>query len=146
MSKRLENEHIFVTGAAAGIGAAIVTKCAQEGAKVSFVDIDAKGEDFAAQLKADGFQAAFAQADVSNADQLAVAYKKVVDELGWVTGVVNNAGRNSYADPVTMTEKEWDDVFAVDLKSAWLTVRLALPEMRKNQKDRLFRLHRFMRI
>jgi NAD(P)-dependent dehydrogenase (short-subunit alcohol dehydrogenase family) len=134
MNARLKDEHVFVTGGAAGIGAAIVKKCAQEGAKVSFVDIDAKGEEFAAQLRADGFQAAFAQADVSNADQLAAAHKKIVDELGWVTGVVNNAGRNSYADPVTMTEKEWDDVFAVDLKSAWLTVRLTLPEMRKNNK------------
>ena len=132
MSARLKDEHVFVTGGAAGIGAAIVKKCAQEGAKVSFVDLDTKGEEYAAELKAEGFLAAFAQADVSNADQLAAAHKKIVDELGWVTGVVNNAGRNSYADPVTMTEKEWDDVFAVDLKSAWLTVRLTLPEMRKN--------------
>ena len=134
MTGRINNEHIFITGGAAGIGAAIVEKCLAEGAKVSFVDLDLKGEDFANQLKVKGHQVAFAQADVSDAQALEAAYKKVTSELGWVTGVVNNAGRNSYADPVTMTEKEWDDVFAVDLKSAWLTVRLALPEMRKNKK------------
>jgi NAD(P)-dependent dehydrogenase (short-subunit alcohol dehydrogenase family) len=134
MSGRLKDEHVFVTGGAAGIGAAIVEKCLAEGAKVSFVDLDAKGVDFANKLKSEGHQVAFAQADVSSAEQLEVAFKKVVAELGSVTGVVNNAGRNSYADPVTMTEAEWDDVFAVDLKSAWLTARLALPEMRKNNK------------
>jgi NAD(P)-dependent dehydrogenase (short-subunit alcohol dehydrogenase family) len=46
-----------------------------------------------------------------------------------VTGLVNNAGRNSYADPVRMTEAEWDDVFGVDLKSAWLVARAVLPAM-----------------
>ena len=46
-----------------------------------------------------------------------------------MTGLVNNAGRNSYADPVTMTEAQWDDVFSVDLKSAWLLARAVLPQM-----------------
>ncbi|MGA0108774.1 MAG: SDR family NAD(P)-dependent oxidoreductase, partial [Candidatus Nanopelagicales bacterium] len=85
MTGRLNNEHIFVTGGAAGIGAAIVEKCLAEGAKVSFVDLDAKGKDFANQLKAKGHQVAFAQADVSNAAALEAAYKKVISELGWVT-------------------------------------------------------------
>ena len=40
MGGRLENEHIFVTGGAQGIGAAIVEKCLKEGAKVSFIDLD----------------------------------------------------------------------------------------------------------
>jgi NAD(P)-dependent dehydrogenase (short-subunit alcohol dehydrogenase family) len=43
--------------------------------------------------------------------------------------LVNNAGRNSYADPVTMTEKDWDDVFSVDLKAAWLVAQKVLPGM-----------------
>ena len=49
--------------------------------------------------------------------------------LGPVTGLVNNAGRNSYADPIAMTEAQWDDVLSVDLKSAWLVARAVLPEM-----------------
>jgi NAD(P)-dependent dehydrogenase (short-subunit alcohol dehydrogenase family) len=52
-----------------------------------------------------------------------------VAKLGPVTGLANNAGRNSYADPVTMTEAQWDDVFGVDLKSAWLVARAVLPAM-----------------
>ena len=47
---------------------------------------------------------------------------------------MNNAGRNSYADPVTMTEQQWEDVFDVDLKAAWLTAREVLPDMIANKK------------
>ena len=54
-----------------------------------------------------------------------------VSKFGDVTGVVNNAGVNSHADPVTMTDKEWDDFFAIDMKPVWLTAKLALPAMRK---------------
>jgi NAD(P)-dependent dehydrogenase (short-subunit alcohol dehydrogenase family) len=50
-------------------------------------------------------------------------------KFGSITGLVNNAGRNSYADPVTMTEQQWEDVFDVDLKAAWLAAREALPDM-----------------
>jgi NAD(P)-dependent dehydrogenase (short-subunit alcohol dehydrogenase family) len=52
-----------------------------------------------------------------------------VKHFGPVTGLVNNAGRNSYADAVTMTERDWDDVFSVDLKAAWLVARQVLPGM-----------------
>jgi short-subunit dehydrogenase len=42
---------------------------------------------------------------------------------------VNNAGKNSYADPAKMTEGEWEDVFSVDLKAVWLMARAVLPAM-----------------
>ena len=54
--------------------------------------------------------------------------------FGPVNGLVNNAGRNVYADPATMTEQEWEDVFAVDLKSAWLAARAVLPAMKAANK------------
>jgi NAD(P)-dependent dehydrogenase (short-subunit alcohol dehydrogenase family) len=60
---------------------------------------------------------------------LARVTSEAVARFGPVTGLVNNAGRNSYADPVKMTEAEWDDVFAVDLKAAWLAARAVLPGM-----------------
>src|SRR5439155_18885022 len=63
------------------------------------------------------------------AADIARVHEQAVSRLGPVTGLVNNAGRNSYADPVTMTEAEWEDVFAVDLKAAWLCCRAVLPAM-----------------
>ena len=109
---KLAGEHIFVTGGAKGIGEAIVRDAASEGAKVSFVDIDATAaEKLVAELTATGAQVAFVKASVANFDELSAAFQEVVGKFGDVTGVVNNAGVNSHADPVTMTDKEWDDFF-----------------------------------
>jgi NAD(P)-dependent dehydrogenase (short-subunit alcohol dehydrogenase family) len=132
---KLAGEHIFVTGGAKGIGEAIVRDAANEGAKVSFVDIDvAAAEKLVSELSAKGAQIAFIKASVTNFDELSAAFKAVVAKFGDVTGVVNNAGVSSQADPVTMTDKEWDDFFAVDMKPVWLTAKLALPAMRKAKK------------
>lgn len=132
---KLANQHIFVTGGAKGIGAAIVRDAALAGAKVSFVDIDvATSEAFIKELRADGLSVAFARADVGDFADLEPAYNLLVAQFGNVTGVVNNAGVNSHADPVEMTDEQWDAFFAVDLKSIWHTVKLALPAMRLAHK------------
>jgi NAD(P)-dependent dehydrogenase (short-subunit alcohol dehydrogenase family) len=129
---KLANKHIFVTGGAKGIGEAIVRDAANEGASVSFVDIDSvSGEKLVSELSSDGKQVAFFKADVASFDQLQSAFNQSVTKFGEVTGVVNNAGVNSHADPVTMTDKQWDDFFAIDMKPVWLTAKLALPAMRK---------------
>jgi NAD(P)-dependent dehydrogenase (short-subunit alcohol dehydrogenase family) len=129
---KLSGHHIFVTGGAKGIGEAIVRDCLKEGAKVSFIDIDvASGEKLAAQL---GSSVKFVKASVASFAQLSEAFNQATTAFGAVTGVVNNAGVNSHADPVTMTDKEWDDFFDVDMKPVWLTAKLALPAMRKAGK------------
>lgn len=129
---KLANKHIFVTGGAKGIGEAIVRDAANEGASVSFVDIDSvSGEKLESELSSEGKKVAFFKADVASFDQLQSAFNQSVTKFGEVTGVVNNAGVNSHADPVTMTDKQWDDFFAIDMKPVWLTAKLALPAMRK---------------
>jgi len=129
---KLANKHIFVTGGAKGIGEAIVRDAANEGASVSFVDIDSvSGEKLVSELSSEGKKVVFFKADVASFDQLQSAFNQSVTKFGEVTGVVNNAGVNSHADPVTMTDKQWDDFFAIDMKPVWLTAKLALPAMRK---------------
>lgn len=126
---RLDGQHILVTGGSRGIGAAIVEKALKEGARVSFLDIEAEaGRALAATLAAPD-RVAFEVADIRSAAEIAGAHGRIVEKLGPVTGLVNNAGRNSYADPVEMTEAQWEDVFGVDLKSAWLMARAVLPAM-----------------
>lgn len=127
MTGRLEGQHVLVTGGSRGIGAAIVEKSLAEGARVSIIDIDAKaGRAVAARL---GDRAFFATGDIRLASDIAAFHEEAVAQFGRVSGLVNNAGRNSYADPVKMTEGEWDEVFAVDLKAAWLCARVVLPGM-----------------
>ena len=124
---RLDGHHIFVTGGSRGIGAATVQKALEEGARVSFIDLDAKiGAEVAAPL---GPNAHFGAGDVTIAADIARVCEGAVAKFGPITGLVNNAGKNSYADPVQMTEAQWDDVFSVDLKAAWLVARAVLPGM-----------------
>lgn len=129
MAARLEGAHIMVTGGSRGIGAAIVEKSLAEGAHVSFVDIEEQtGRELVESLGA-GDRVFFMRGDIRSADEIAAFHTEASRKLGPVAGLVNNAGRNSYADLVTMTEEQWDAVFDVDFKSAWLVARTVLPEM-----------------
>ncbi|HZZ62959.1 MAG TPA: glucose 1-dehydrogenase [Roseiarcus sp.] len=134
MAGRIEGRHVLVTGGARGIGAAIVEKALTEGASVSIIDIEERaGQDLVAALGA-GERAVFCKGDVRRARDIAEALETATQGFGPVTGLVNNAGRNVYADPVAMTEDEWEDVFAIDLKAAWLVARAVLPGMKAAQK------------
>jgi NAD(P)-dependent dehydrogenase (short-subunit alcohol dehydrogenase family) len=128
----LKGEHLFITGGAAGIGEALVLGGVNEGAKVSFVDIDdEKGNALVEKLTKAGHKVQFTHADVSKFETFKVGFDKLVSNFGPVTVAVSNAGRNSYADAVEYAESEWNDFFALDLKSSWYLAKLCLPEMRK---------------
>jgi NAD(P)-dependent dehydrogenase (short-subunit alcohol dehydrogenase family) len=129
MGGRLDGQHVLVTGGSRGIGAAVVGKALAEGARVSFIDIERKaGEELVEALGAPG-RCHFGEGSVCVAADIARVHDEAVRRFGPVSGLVNNAGRNSYADPVAMTEADWDEVFSVDLKAAWLVARQVLPGM-----------------
>ncbi|MFJ4674288.1 MULTISPECIES: SDR family NAD(P)-dependent oxidoreductase [unclassified Kitasatospora] len=123
----LSGHTVLVTGAARGIGAAIATTLVGAGARVGLLDIDGDG---AARL-ADrlGPATAAAACDITDEARVATAVAALRERLGPATGLVNNAGRNSYADPVAMTVDQWEEVFGVDLKGAWLVARAVLPDL-----------------
>jgi NAD(P)-dependent dehydrogenase (short-subunit alcohol dehydrogenase family) len=117
--RTLAGEVVVVTGGAQGIGAAIASLAASQGAQVAVVDLrePASGDVLAVV------------ADVTDVWAVDAAMARIATELGEPSVLVNNAGRNAYHNPVTMTEEEWDGVFSVDLKSAWLCARAVLPAM-----------------
>lgn len=127
--RRLANHHVLVTGGSRGIGAAIVEKALAEGAMVSIIDVEAEAGTALLKTLSTGDRCHFGAGSVCAADDIARVHAAAVQRFGPVTGLVNNAGRNSYADAVTMTEADWDDVFSVDLKAAWLVARQVLPAM-----------------
>jgi NAD(P)-dependent dehydrogenase (short-subunit alcohol dehydrogenase family) len=124
----LAGEHVLVTGGARGIGAAIVEVALGAGAAaVSFLDVDE--ETGRRRAEALGGRCAFEPADVTDRERVAAAVAALAERSGPVTALVNNAGRNAYGDPVTLSEPEWDDAIALDLKAAWLVSQAVLPAM-----------------
>lgn len=131
----LEGHHILVTGGAQGIGEGIVEDALERGAKVTFFDInESQAQVVLKRLEKRGFSptddVTFEVCDVTKFSQIEAAVARCTALLGPVTGLVNNAGRNSYADPVEMTEDQWDSFFDLDLKSSWLMAKAVLPMMR----------------
>jgi NAD(P)-dependent dehydrogenase (short-subunit alcohol dehydrogenase family) len=120
----LDGKSVLVTGAARGIGAAIAEAVVDEGGAVALLDIDPAGAETASRLAAQFFPC-----DVRSGDEVERAVAAAQQALGGLDGLVNNAGVNAYFDAVAMTEEDWDSVFAVDLKAAWLLAKAVLPQL-----------------
>jgi NAD(P)-dependent dehydrogenase (short-subunit alcohol dehydrogenase family) len=128
---RLAGRIAFVTGGARGIGRAIVERFCEDGATVAFVDVDAEaGGKAAAALTAAGMQVEFSPGDITCEADVRRTVTTVVERHGSLDILVNNAGINAYFDATEMTEADWDRVFAVDLKGAWLCAKYALGPMK----------------
>ena len=126
-----ENVKVVVTGGAKGIGGACVKAFMEGGAKVCILDIDQAGQEFADTLGDNTF---FIHCDVSKEDEVKTAFKKIEKKLGAVEVLVNNAGIQSYSTVTETTEEEWDLIMNVNLKSAFLCSKYAIPMMLKKKK------------
>jgi 3-oxoacyl-[acyl-carrier protein] reductase len=127
---RLANKIAVVTGGGSGFGAGIVQKFCTEGAVVVVVDRDrAAGEAVAAAL---GEQAHFVQADVSRSADISALADYVSSTFERLDILVNNAGIGHLPTPMEdVSEDEFDRVFAVNVKSVYLTARFLMPLMRQ---------------
>jgi len=126
----LAGQVVVVTGAAKGIGLAIAGAALDQGASVALLDVDEPGLEHAVrELAAPPARVAALSCDITDEDSVAAAVRAGRDRLGPATVLVNNAGRNSYGSATELTVEQWDGVFAVDLKGAWLMARAVLPGM-----------------
>lgn len=129
MSLRLVDKVAIVTGSTMGIGAAVARLFVQHGAKVV---INSHQDDprVADMLREFGERnAIFIQGDISQAEQMQALVAKTVAHFGRVDILINNAGMNVFADPLQMTQEQWQRCFAVDLEGAWNVSRAVLPHM-----------------
>ena len=115
---------MIVTGAARGIGAGTARRFAQKGAAVAVLDLD---EQQAAATAADlgATKAIGVGCDVADAASVEAAVQRVVDELGGLHILVNNAGITRDNLLFKMSEDDWDAVLGVHLKGAFLMARAA---------------------
>lgn len=131
---RVAGKSTLVTGAAGGIGAGIAERLAAEGAQILIADIDAaKGQAMAEQIRAQGGSAAFFQADMTRSDQVQALVAEARRLYGRLDVVVNNAGWTHRNRPLLeVSEAEFDRVYAVNMKSIYLSAIHAVPAMRAN--------------
>ena len=121
---RLKDKVALVTGAGSGFGAGIARRFAQEGAQVIVNDVDPRGERIAKEIGA-----RFVQGDVTQASDWA---RLVRDAGAALEIVVNNAGWTHRNKPyLEVTEAEFERVYAVNVKSVYLSALHAVPVLRR---------------
>jgi len=114
----------IVTGAGRGIGAAIALRLAKDGNRVGVIDLrEDDTADTVAAIRAAGGEALGVGADVANTDAVAAAVKRIADELGAPTILINNAGILRDNLIFKMTDDDWDAVIGVHLRGAFLMTR-----------------------
>ena len=112
------------------MGGAASKLFAEEGAAVGIIDRNVEaGQALADELVAAGHKVIFAEADVSKTDQVEAAVAKVRDELGPVNVLFNHAGTIVIKPFLETTDEEWDDLFAINVRSQFLMTRAVLPMM-----------------
>ena len=128
---KLAGKTALVTGGARGIGEAIVTTLAAEGAAVAVCDLDLDGARAVAETVAStsGVATTAAQMDVSQRASVAAAVEAVEAALGGIDILVNNAGIDIVKPFVESTEEEWDKVIGVNLRGPIHTCHVVLPGM-----------------
>jgi 3-oxoacyl-[acyl-carrier protein] reductase len=129
----------LVTGGSRGIGAAVAAALAEAGAAVAvnYRKNAEQAEAVIAKIKGAGGRAVAVAADVSRSDAVAAMVKQVASALGPVDILINNAGMAIVRGIDELTESEFDQTIAVNLKSAFLCSQAVLPAMRANKWGRI---------
>ncbi|MBM4174974.1 MAG: 3-oxoacyl-[acyl-carrier-protein] reductase [Ignavibacteria bacterium] len=118
---KLKDKVAIVTGGARGIGAAIALHLSKEGAKVVISDIADEGsaQQVLDSIKEVNGEAKYFKGDASKFDDAQKTIDFTVENFGTVDIMVNNAGITRDNLILRMTEKDWDDVIQVNLKSVF---------------------------
>jgi 3-oxoacyl-[acyl-carrier protein] reductase len=130
---KLKGKVALVTGAGSGMGQAIAVLFAQEGAKVSVVDIDAaRGQKTVDLIKQNDGQGQFINADVATSPDVEHMIKATVAAYDRLDILVNNAGAPMGPTPVDeVDENLYDRIMAVNVKAIYLSSKYVIPIMKK---------------
>jgi NAD(P)-dependent dehydrogenase (short-subunit alcohol dehydrogenase family) len=124
----------LVTGAGSGIGKATAKLFAYAGAKVAVLTrSNGEAEATCSEIRHAQGEALGLVADVSDAVAIAKGMRSIEDAWGRLDIVVANAGINGLWAPIDeIGEKDWDTVFAVNMKGTFLVVKHAVPVLKRN--------------
>ncbi len=136
MNIDLKDKVALVTGSAQGIGLAIALKLKEAGATVIGWDLDEKGLEELKKLTGEEVY----KVNVASFDEVEKAAEKVLEKYKKVDILVNNAGITRDNLVMRMEESEWDSVLAVNLKSAFNTVKAFNRNMLRNRWGRIINM------
>lgn len=122
-------ERVIITGAASGIGLAGARLFAGRGVSVVLLDLDVRGEDVAAEIRADGGDAQYFWCDVSDEESVDRVFTEEITPGGTVTGLWSNAGVGRYESLEETSTETWNSIIGTNLTGAFLVTRAALPLM-----------------
>lgn len=135
----LTDKVALVTGSSRGIGRAIVTRLAVDGAKVvvNYRSDAASAEAVLADIRAAGGDAIAVGGDVADAAAAEALVKAAVDHFGRLDIVVNNAGVTRDTLLMKMRDEDWDTVLATNLRSVFVVSRAATRLMVRQRSGRI---------
>ncbi len=130
---KLAGKVAVVTGSSSGIGRAIARRYAQEGAVVFVADVNtAGGEETVKLIQQTRGQAAFAQCDVADPEQVKATIDRAAAEGGRLDVVVNNAGVGGGGKPAEeISIEDFNHTLAVNLAGPFYGCKFAIPHLRK---------------
>lgn len=134
---RFQGKTAIVTGAGSGIGRATAVRLAKEGANVALFDLkDDRTLEVEKELSSIRQECARAfDVDISNPERLEKAVLEAVEIFGGIDIVFANAGINGVLSPVDeMKPKDWEQTLRVNLNGTFLTVKYAVPHLKKRGK------------
>ena len=142
LQRTLNGKIALVTGGSRGIGGEAAFALARVGAEVAinYKTRTADANAVCTEIERQGGHAIVVQADVSIAMQAAELVRQVENQLGPISILVNNAGISRLQPFDQITERDWDEVLAVNLKSVFLVTRAVLPAMRAAKWGRIINL------
>lgn len=129
---KLQDKVAIITGGVSGIGAETAKLFASEGAKLVLVDMnEEKGNAFESELKSNGAEAIFIQADVTDEEQVKGIFSTTLSTYGKLDILFNNAGIGAVKPTEELTYSEWRRTVEVDLDAVFLFAQAAIKEFLK---------------
>jgi len=133
-----EKRLAIVTGAARGIGRAIVLELLKQGRIVAGLDLNAEQlAELEKVVKQAGFEVITKCVDITNTDQFTKILEELADQYGGIGILVNNAGITRDKLMIQMNDDDFDKVIAVNLRAAFVATRVAARSMVRNKFGRI---------
>lgn len=138
----LKGKNALITGASKGIGKAIATRFAEQGANVAFTYLSSveQGQALEKELAASGIKAKGYRSDASDFGQADKLITDVIADFGSIDILVNNAGITMDNLLLRMNEEAWDRVLNVNLKSCFNTVKAVTKPMMKQKSGSIINM------